>query len=133
MRYPNSTPWLSTPHVRLNSVMQVSFSFSLRTQDVVQTLKISAPNGVDVFLDSVGGAFHNTVLAHMAQNGRVCIFGNLSVYNNPRDIPLVPSHDLAVALKVKRPVCCFKHDAMEKSSTRSDNAHFVALFCGSQR
>lgn len=76
------------------------WAFNYRTQDVKQTLKIAAPNGVDVFVDSVGGIFHSTVLEQMAMGGRVCLFGNLSAYNNPRSVSMVPTNDLAIALKV---------------------------------
>ena len=76
------------------------WAFNYKTQDVRQTLKIAAPLGVDIFLDSVGGIFHSTVMEHMAMYGRVCIFGTLSSYNNPKNVPMVPANDMAIALKV---------------------------------
>ena len=69
-------------------------------QDIAQTLKIASPNGVDIFIDSVGGIFHRSVIDHMAPNGRVCILGNLSAYNCPRNVSMVQAYDMAVALKV---------------------------------
>ena len=76
------------------------WAFNYRTQEVRHTLKIAAPSGVDIFMDSVGGELHAIVLGHMSPRGRVCVFGNLSSYNDPTNIPMVPSNDLAIALKV---------------------------------
>ena len=81
-------------------LVSFDWAFNYRTQDVRQTLRIAAPSGVDVFLDAVGGVFHSTVVEQMAPGGRVCVLGNLSAYNNPRSVPMVPANDLAVALKV---------------------------------
>ena len=78
------------------------WAFNYKTQDVRQTLKIAAPNGVDIFLDSVGGIFHSAVMEHMSMYGRVCLFGTLSTYNNPKNVPMVPANDMAIALKVSR-------------------------------
>lgn len=78
------------------------WAFNYKTQDVGQTLKIAAPRGVDIFLDSVGGIFHSAVMEHMAMYGRVCIYGTLSSYNNPKNVPMVPANDMAIALKVGR-------------------------------
>ena len=77
------------------------WAFNYKTQDVRSTLKIAAPRGVDIFLDSVGGIFHSTVLDHMAEGGRVCLYGNLAMYNNPTNVAMVPANDLAVALEVR--------------------------------
>ena len=76
------------------------WAFNYKTQDVKQTLRIAAPKGVDIFIDSVGGIFHAAVMEHMAMNGRVCLLGNLSSYNNPKNVPMVPANDMAIALKV---------------------------------
>ena len=78
------------------------WAFNYRTQEVKHTLKIAAPSGVDIFMDSVGGELHSIVLGHVSPRGRVCVFGNLSSYNDPTNIPMVPSNDLAIALKVRK-------------------------------
>ena len=78
----------------------LDWAFNYKTQDPDQTLKIAAPKGVDIFVDSVGGKMHQTVLGHMNFCGRVIQLGNLSMYNNPKQIPeSVPSNDLEIALK----------------------------------
>ena len=61
----------------------------------------STLGGMDIFLDSVGGSMYNTVLSnHMNLGGRICIFGNLSLYNNHSNMEMVPSNDLIISLKV---------------------------------
>ncbi len=57
--------------------------------------------GVDIFLDSVGGSMHTTILTkHMRIGGRICIFGNLSLYNNHNNLEMVTPNDLIISLKV---------------------------------
>ena len=84
----------------IKTVIGLDWAFNYKTQDVHQTLKIAAPKGVDIFLDSVGGAMHQTVLNHMNFNGRVVQLGNLAMYDAPGDIEMVPANDLVVGLKV---------------------------------
>jgi hypothetical protein len=44
---------------------------------------------------------YNTVLSnHMNLGGRICIFGNLSLYNNHSNMEMIPSNDLIISLKV---------------------------------
>ena len=45
-------------------------------------LAAACPDGVDVFLDSVGGALHNAVMQHIAVRGRIIAFGYISAYND---------------------------------------------------
>lgn len=84
----------------IKSDLGFDWAFNYKTQDLRSTLKIAAPTGVDIFMDSVGGTFHSVVMEFMAPKGRVCILGNLASYNNPKFVPMVPSVDLAIALKV---------------------------------
>ena len=57
--------------------------------------------GIDIFLDSVGGTMYNTVLSkHMNLGGRICILGNLSLYNNHDQMEMVTPNDLIISLKV---------------------------------
>lgn len=75
------------------------WAFNYKTQDVNQTLKIAAPKGVDIFVDAVGGDFNQAVLSHMNFCGRIIQLGNLSKYNNPREVVNYPSNDLVITLK----------------------------------
>ncbi len=80
------------------------WAFNYKTQDLRQTLKIAAPKGVDIFVDAVGGSFHQTVFDHMNFCGRIIQLGNLSYYSDPGAISNVPANDMAIALKVCWPL-----------------------------
>jgi NADPH-dependent curcumin reductase CurA len=49
-----------------------------------RALREHAPDGVDVFLDNVGGEILDTVLTCIARGARVVICGAVSQYNEPR-------------------------------------------------
>ena len=101
--------------------MGFDWAFNYKTQDIRTTLKIatsskygtglysqdrgdgsgcSRADGVDIFIDSVGGVFHSIVMEHMRFGGRVCILGTLAQYGNPNNVPMVPATDFAISLKV---------------------------------
>ncbi len=42
----------------------------------------ACPGGANVFLDSVGGALHNVVMACIADHARIVVFGYISAYNS---------------------------------------------------
>ena len=44
-------------------------------------LAAACPSGANVFLDSVGGDLHNSVMEHLADRARVVAFGYISTYN----------------------------------------------------
>ena len=44
-------------------------------------LAAACPGGVNVFLDSVGGALHNEVMQHICVRARIIAFGYISAYN----------------------------------------------------
>jgi len=79
--------------------LNYDWAFNYKTQDLNQTLNIAAPNGVDIFWDSVGGDFSATVLPHMSIFGRVIMVGNLSKYNNIHSNATIPALDLSITLK----------------------------------
>ena len=54
--------------------------YSAATLD--RDLAAACPNGVDVFLDSVGGTLHNAVMRHIAVRARIIAFGYISSYNS---------------------------------------------------
>ncbi len=51
------------------------------TQSLIET------GGVDVFLDSIGGALHDAVLASMNPLGRIAMYGFISSYNSTEKPP----------------------------------------------
>jgi NADPH-dependent curcumin reductase len=63
-----------------------------KAEDVGVRLGELAPDGVDVFIDNVGGEVLDAVLTHLARGARVVISGGLSQYN--ADQPRGPSNYL---------------------------------------
>jgi NADPH-dependent curcumin reductase CurA len=52
-----------------------------KTEDIARALRELAPDGVDVFLDNVGGEILDAVLTHLARGARIVLSGGLSQYN----------------------------------------------------
>merc|ERR1712223_2169298 len=86
----------------LKTELGFDWVFNYKTQDIRTTLKIatapkfganvysqdpggSSVNGVDIFIDAVGGVFNSIVMEHMRFGGRVCILGTLANYGNPNN------------------------------------------------
>ncbi|MDM4721988.1 NADP-dependent oxidoreductase [Micromonospora sp. WMMA1363] len=53
-----------------------------RAADVKQALRESAPNGIDVYFDNVGGSILDAALSNLAMHARVVICGAISQYND---------------------------------------------------
>ena len=49
--------------------------------DLDSELRAALPTGATVFLDSVGGALHNSAMGHIANRARIVAFGYISSYN----------------------------------------------------
>jgi NADPH-dependent curcumin reductase CurA len=52
-----------------------------KAEDVTRRLAELAPDGIDVFVDNVGGEILDAVLTHLARGARVVLSGGLSQYN----------------------------------------------------
>ena len=52
-----------------------------RSATLSADLAAACPQGVNVFLDSVGGAVHNAVMDNLAVRARIVAFGYISAYN----------------------------------------------------
>jgi len=63
-----------------------------KEQDIGEALATLAPDGVDVFLDNVGGDVLDALLPRLARGARVVLSGGLSQYNAER--PRGPSNYL---------------------------------------
>jgi NADPH-dependent curcumin reductase CurA len=61
-----------------------------KAEDVSRALGELAPQGVDVFLDNVGGETLEAVLSHLARGARIVISGGVSQYNTEQ--PRGPSN-----------------------------------------
>jgi NADPH-dependent curcumin reductase CurA len=53
-----------------------------KNEDVLEGLKRTCPNGVNVYFDNVGGDILDAVLSRLALHARVVICGAISQYNN---------------------------------------------------
>jgi len=58
-------------------------ALNYRNDDFDAQLEQQFPDGIDVYLDSVGGEVLNTVLAHLAMHGRVAVCGFISTDYDP--------------------------------------------------
>ncbi|XP_047004868.1 prostaglandin reductase 1-like [Schistocerca americana] len=56
-------------------------SFNYKTDDVTEALKQSAPDGVDVYFDNVGGEMSSAIINSMREYGRISMCGAISGYN----------------------------------------------------
>jgi len=56
-----------------------------------ETLKKAAPDGIDVYVDMVGGEWPITAFNHMKIGSRIVIVGQISIYNKePSTLPALP-------------------------------------------
>jgi NADPH-dependent curcumin reductase CurA len=75
-------------------------AFSHRDGDLASHLGALAPEGIDVYFDSVGGGHLEAALAHLRRGGRVAMCGSISEYecepSGPRNLFLAVSKDLTL-------------------------------------
>lgn len=63
-------------------------------------LAAACPDGVDLFLDGVGGALHDAVFAHLAPHARVVVYGCIAGYGeDAATLDLGPRHLYALITK----------------------------------
>jgi len=63
-----------------------------KSQDIERALRESAPEGVDIFFDNVGGEILDAVLTRLARGARIVLSGGVSQYNAQQ--PRGPVHYL---------------------------------------
>lgn len=75
-------------------------AFNYRDGDLDAQLQAHAPDGIDVYFDSVGGDHLEAALDHLNRNGRVAMCGSISDYESepkgPRNLFLAVSKDLTL-------------------------------------
>lgn len=75
-------------------------AFNYRDGDLVGQLKTLAPDGIDVYFDSVGGDHLEAALDRLNRNGRAALCGSISEYESepkgPRNLFLTVSKDLTL-------------------------------------
>ncbi|SED65851.1 hypothetical protein SAMN04490356_9408 [Streptomyces melanosporofaciens] len=75
-------------------------AFNYRVGNLGASLGGIAPDGIDVYFDSVGGTHLETALSHLRRGGRVALCGSISEYESgsagPRNLFLAVSKDLTL-------------------------------------
>lgn len=75
-------------------------AFNYRDGELDTQLRAFAPDGIDVYFDSVGGDHLEAALDHLNRNGRVAMCGSISEYESepkgPRNLFLTVSKDLTL-------------------------------------
>ncbi|MBM6403081.1 NADP-dependent oxidoreductase [Phycicoccus sp. CSK15P-2] len=62
-------------------------AFSYRDGPVRRSLRETAPDGIDVYFDNVGGEHLEAAVGSLRLNGRVAVCGMISVYNDTEPAP----------------------------------------------
>jgi NADPH-dependent curcumin reductase CurA len=67
----------------LKDDLGVDAAINYKTEPIRTALKASAPKGIDVYFDNVGGDHLDAALPRMNSLGRIPVCGMISAYNNP--------------------------------------------------
>ncbi|MET9156998.1 NADP-dependent oxidoreductase [Streptomyces parvulus] len=62
-------------------------AFNYKDAPVSEQLRATAPDGIDVYFDNVGGDHLEAAIGSLNLNGRIAICGAISVYNNTEPAP----------------------------------------------
>lgn len=74
-------------------------TINYKTDDVEAEIHEAAPDGINVFFDSVGGTIHDAVMNNLALHGRVVVFGTMDFYANPDRPDIGPRHLRTILVK----------------------------------
>ncbi len=69
-----------------------------KSENVMERLAETCPNGIDVFFDNVGGQILDDTLLNMAQNGRIVLCGGISSYNEA-ELPPGPKNYMQLVIR----------------------------------
>ena len=72
-----------------------------KSEDVVEAIKQTCPNGIDVYFDNVGGDILDAALTRINMKARIPICGAISQYNNEGDV-VGPKNYLALLVNRAR-------------------------------
>jgi NADPH-dependent curcumin reductase CurA len=62
-------------------------AFNYKTGNLLESLNMAAPDGIDVYFDNVGGAALDAALSALRTHGRIIACGGISGYNEIKPIP----------------------------------------------
>ena len=105
----------------LKSTLQLDEAFNYKTQDLAETLRAAAPDGVNCYFDAVGGKFSQTVVQHMAEGGRIACIGASSGYNSAAPPTTGPFPDIAIITK-QLTISGFQYFSQDLTSERMQSA-----------
>lgn len=74
-------------------------AINYKTDDIAAFLPSLAPDGIDVFFDSVGGRIHDVAMNNLRLHARVVIFGTMDYYTNPERDDQGPRHTRTILVK----------------------------------
>jgi NADPH-dependent curcumin reductase CurA len=69
----------------LRNDLRFDAAVDYQAPDFASQLSAALPNGVDVFLDLVGGETHDAVMRHLNVHARIVLVGVIASYNRPPD------------------------------------------------
>jgi len=100
-----------------------TYAYNYKTCDISESLKESAPNGVDIYYDNVGGHVAGKIVNnHMNVRGRVACVGSISSYNKGTEEGPYPfGHVLFKRLTMKG----FIHFDEKPVDTQKANAQLI--------
>jgi NADPH-dependent curcumin reductase CurA len=85
-------------------------AINYRAEKVAEVLRAEYPRGVDVVFDSVGGELFDTCLDHLAERGRLIVFGYVADYKDGTgNRRLRPAYDRLLAKSAEIRGFAFKH------------------------
>jgi len=89
-------------------------AFNYHNEGWEKSLVLTAPQGVDVYFDNVGGEISDAVMRNLNQKARIIICGQISLYNS-NEIPLGPR---------VQPILLEKRALMQGFTVRNYTDHF---------
>ncbi|XP_066929267.1 prostaglandin reductase 1-like [Clytia hemisphaerica] len=85
-------------------------AFNYKTNNFAEAMKAACPDGIDCFVDHVGGSQYDTVMPMMKFGGRVALVGEISGYNETEKPPGHEVHMPAIGKELTiRGVIAFAH------------------------
>ncbi|MDI2125591.1 NADP-dependent oxidoreductase [Yinghuangia seranimata] len=85
---------------RLTDRYGFDVALDYRKGDIAGQLAEAAPDGVDVYLDNVGGDHLDAALLSMNRHGRIALIGAISVYNATEPVPGPVNLPLAIGRRL---------------------------------
>lgn len=65
----------------LEDELNFDCAIDYKSENIDEALRSSAPHGIDMYFDNVGGELSSIVMSHMNEFGRVAVCGSISTYN----------------------------------------------------